>query len=288
MNVTTLVQDIYNIVQRRDGWFTDELATIFATGVSKRLQGKFSEEVVPRLRLSKLGPTCPKALWHSIHTPELAEKLQPWADIKYTYGHIIEEMMLMLARAAGHEVVGEQDEVVLDGVAGHRDCVIDGCIVDVKSSTSFGLEAFKDKSIVEDDKFGYLDQLDGYLVASAEDPLVRVKDKGYILAVDKTLGHVVLYEHKIREARIRRRIADYKGIIEREQPPHCQCETRAFGESGNVELGVRASYSPFKHVCFPQLRTFLYANGPVYLTKVVKRPKPHIMEVDRHGKLVFG
>src|SRR6266849_6159935 len=42
-----------------------------------------------------------------------------------------------MAKAAGHEVLGEQDELTLDGVVGHRDCVIDGCIVDVKTTSRF-------------------------------------------------------------------------------------------------------------------------------------------------------
>jgi len=75
-----------------------------------------------------------KPLWHSIHTPEKAEALPAWAEIKYTYGHILEALAISLAKAAGHEVTGEQDAITVDGILGHRDCVIDGCVVDVKSA----------------------------------------------------------------------------------------------------------------------------------------------------------
>jgi hypothetical protein len=222
--------------------------------------------------LSGLGPKCPKHLWHSINTPELAEPLPPHAKIKYAYGHIIEHLLIGLARASGHDVRGEQDELVVDGITGHRDCIIDGAIVDVKSSSSRGMEKFKNKTLAQDDSFGYLDQLDAYLVGSLHDPLVTVKDRAYIIAVDKTLGHLVLYEHRLREQRLRKRIEECKQVVRLPSPPPCECGTKPEGKSGNISLDIKSSYSPFKHTCFPSLRTFLYASGPVYLTKVVRTP----------------
>lgn len=215
----------------------------------------------------------------------MAEPLPPWAEIKYAFGHVLEALAITLAKAAGHEVTGEQDELVVDGITGHRDCVIDGCVVDVKSTSSIGFSKFKDGSFATMDNFGYLDQLDGYLVGSADDPLVRNKSQGYILAIDKTLGHMVIYEHNKREESIRERIRSYKDIIALDEPPSCTCETVPDGRSGNIKLGVAASYSPFKHCCFLFLRTFLYASGPVYLTTVVR--KPDVTEVNREGKIVY-
>jgi hypothetical protein len=231
-----------------------------------------------------MGPKCPKALWYSYHKPELAEALPPWAEFKYLYGHIIEDLVIQLAKATGHTVEGEQDELCVDDVIGHRDCVIDGCIVDVKSSSTRSFEKFKDGSLVTSDSFGYLDQLDGYLVGSLNDPLVTVKDRGYILAIDKQLGHMVLYEHFLREDAIRERIKYYKQIVGRSSPPPCECGTERDGQSGNIKLTMQASYNPYKYSCFPDLRTFLYAKGPVYLTKVVR--KPDVPEIDRYGKLI--
>ena len=130
------------------------------------------DERAPRLRLSQMGPRCPKALWYSIHHPELAEKLPTWAKFKYAYGHILEAFAIILAKEAGHDVTGEQDAIEVDGVIGHRDCVIDGCIVDVKSASSRSFQKFKTKTLAQDDPFGYLDQLDAYMAGSLEDPLV--------------------------------------------------------------------------------------------------------------------
>jgi len=270
-NINTLIPDIYSLVGGEDG-ITDFLASNMGADIASAVQTSLRKQPRRGLRLSALGPKCPCQLWYSVNRPELAEPLPPHAKIKFTFGHIIEHMIIGLAKAAGHEVTGEQDELTLDGVVGHRDCVIDGCIVDVKSAASRSFLKFRDKTISQDDPFGYLDQLDGYTVASLDDPLVRIKDRAYLLAVDKQLGHLALYEHKIRSNSIRSRIELYKEYVGRPSPPDCNCGTVADGKSGNQKLDVRASYSAYKHCCFPNLRTFLYANGPAYLTRVVRVP----------------
>lgn len=284
--INTLVTDIYQLMGRRDGWFTGAIADSLSTNIAVSLQYQLGERVGrPTLRLSQMGPRCPRSLWYSIHKPEMAEALPPWAEIKYSFGHILEALIIALAKAAGHQVEGEQDELVLDDIVGHRDCVIDGCVVDVKSSSSRGFVKFKNKTLWQDDSFGYLDQLDGYVTASADDPLVRVKDKGYILAVDKQLGHLALYEHIIRSDSIKQRIVRSKEIVGLGEPPLCDCETVADGKSGNIKLGIKASYNPYKRCCFPNLRTFAYSNGPVDLVKVVRLPD--VPEIRPKEKVVY-
>lgn len=224
------------------------------------------------IRLSGLGYSCPRAFWYSINHPELAEAYPPWVQIKLQYGHIVEDLVLQLAKLTGHSVTGEQDELNVDGIVGHRDAVIDGCVVDVKSLTSRGLEKLESKTLAQDDPFGYLLQLDGYVMGSLSDPLVTVKDRGFIIGVDKTLGHIVQYEHFTRADYVKERIRELKTIAARSVPPACTCETRSDGSSGNVALSMRASYSAYKHCCFPHLRTFAYGKGPVDLVKVVREP----------------
>lgn len=286
-NIHTLVKDIYHVVESKDGWLDKALAERFSGELGLRLveQGGRENEV-PRLRLSQMGDRCPSALWHSLHSPSLSEALPAHARIKYTYGHIIESLVIAMAKAAGHEVTGEQDVIYVDGIRGSRDCVIDGCVVDVKSASSMAYQKFKTGTIKMDDPFGYLAQLDGYVVGSVDDPLVRVKDRGYLLAVDKTLGHMCLYEHKTRPEFIHERIAEYKQITGLAEAPQCRCGTVADGKSGNIKLDMRASYSPQKHLCFPNLRTFLYASGPVYLTHVARRPD--VPEVNKEGKIIYA
>jgi hypothetical protein len=266
-NISTLIEDVYSYIQKNGIPDVD-------IHIPKDTQS------APTLRLSQMGPRCPRALWYSIHHPELSDPLPPPVKIKYAYGHAIEALAISLAKSSGHEVVGEQDVLEVDGIKGHRDCVIDGCVVDVKSTTTLGFQKFKDGSIKENDPFGYLDQIDGYLVGSLQDPLVTVKDRGYLWAIDKQLGHMVLYEHTCREASIRERIKRSKEIVSLNQPPPCECGTVADGKSGNIKLDVKASYSPYKFCCKPHLRTFLYASGPVYLTHVARLPD--VPEITKH------
>lgn len=294
-NIYTLIPDIQYMLEKEKDWINERVRNSIALGISGALahsNSQRAEGFKPTLRLSQMGPRCPRALWHSIHTPTLAEPLPASAIIKYTYGHIIESLVIEMAKAAGHEVTGEQDVIILDGVQGHRDCVIDGCIVDVKSSSSRSFQKFKDGSIETSDTFGYLDQLDGYVLGSVDDDLVRVKDRGYLLAVEKQLGHLALHEHKLRAENIRQRIEEYKRIVSSPTAPRCNCGTVADGTSGNIKLDVKASYSAFKHCCFPNLRTFLYSDGPRYLVKVVRQPKRRdgtlIQEVDKYGNVVYN
>jgi hypothetical protein len=286
-DIRTLVQDIYELVQKED---PRAIRTAAARLVLERNEKDAAVQLLnPRregtLRLSRLGPKCPCALWYETLHPEMAEQLPPWATIKYQYGHFLEAMAIAYTKLAGHEVTGEQDELSVDGIIGHRDCVIDGCIVDVKSTTSIGFKKFKDRTLEENDSFGYLDQLDAYMVGSLSDPLVRIKDTAYILAIDKNLGHMVTYEHNLREASINERIKEYKRIVGQHAAPSCTCKSVPDGKSGNYRLDTRASYSAFKFACRPDLRTFLYADGPRYLTHVER--VPDVTEIDRYGKIVY-
>jgi hypothetical protein len=272
-SINTLITDIEYFIETNEDWYERVLYCNSANT-------KPSVQVQPGnrgLRLSGLGDKCPRALWYSIHHPEMAEPLPANAKFKYGYGHVIESMALSLARLAGHTVEGEQDELVVDGIIGHRDAVVDGCVVDVKSCSSIAYLKYKDKTFgPHNDDFGYLYQLDGYVLGSIVDPLVTVKDKGYIFAIDKTLGHMVLYEHVLREQLILSRIRKYREISGLSQPPRCTCGLKPHGSSGNIGLDVKASYSLYKYCCFPELRTFLYTERgqtkPVHLVKVVRTP----------------
>lgn len=287
-SIHTLVPDVYKLLEEKGG-FDAALNPYFSTLCSEKLQAR-PNNLEGSLRMSRLGDMCPRHLWYSVHRPGLAQPLPPWAIFKLTYGHIIEALALTLAKDAGHIVEGEQDELELLGIKGHRDAVIDGCLVDVKSTTSYTLEKAKRRQFKEGDAFSNLDQLDGYVLASANDPLVRVKDKGYLWYIDKTLGHMHVYEHTARPEHILGRINAYKAIIERSSAPDCECGTVPVGTSGNIALDVRASYNPFKYCCFPNLRCFLYSDGPTYLVRVGKKPEYRgvpIPEIDKDGNYVY-
>lgn len=291
-SIYTLIDDIYDHVGGSHG-LSDAISSNMAASISSAVQRSLGPaEVRNTLHLSGLGDKCPCALWHSIHRPDLAEPLPPATRIKFAYGHVIEHMVIGLAKACGHTVEGEQDAIVCDGIVGHRDCIIDGAVVDVKSAATRSFLKFRDRIIAEDDPFGYLAQLDGYVLGSVDDPLVSMKDRGFLLAVDKQLGHLALYDHRLRESYIRDRIKSYKECVALDVPPRCTCQTVADGESGNIKLDVPASYNSFKYICFPNLRTFLYEGGPRFLTVVKRLPRRRdgslIPEVDSKGKMVYA
>jgi hypothetical protein len=266
-SIYTLVSDIQHYITTNEDWY-DKVSEDFVSQSRNRLNNRTGDTNNKKgtLRLSGLADRCPKALWYSIHHPDQAQQLPPDAQFKYGYGHIIEIMTLSLARLSGHTVEGEQDELRVDGVVGHRDAVIDGCVVDVKSCSSIAFSKYKDGTFSEaTDDFGYLYQLDGYVLGSSMDAIVTVKDKGYILAIDKQMGHMALYEHRIRPERIRSRIAYYKYIAERPTAPICECGTIQSKTVGETVLNTRASYSAYKHICFPNLKTLMIKGRPYYV-----------------------
>ncbi len=289
-SINTLIKDVENVVTQ-DNWFQPDDASRYSSEMAHRVMERLvGQKRPPSLRLSGMGERCPRSLWASVHSPGIQEKFPAPVRIRFHFGDVIEAMAIALAKAAGHTVTGEQDEVTVDGVKGHLDCILDGCIVDVKSINSMGFQKIKARQVAEDLFLrSYLDQLDGYLVGSLDDDRVKVKDRAYLWAIDKAMGHMCLYEHRIREKHIRERIILYKGIVGQDTPPPCTCGTLSEGQSGNVKLDLKASYNPYKYFCFPGCRTFIYAGGkPVHLVKVVKRPQDHVIEVDREGKIVYN
>lgn len=272
--IETLIEDIYGLL---GGTSVNEIPEELFLEFSKRMESLARSRVVQteyknRLRLSNIGKPCERQTYLSIHKPELEEALPPVARIKFLYGDVIEELLLFLAEAAGHKVEGQQDEMDLEGVKGHRDAVIDGVLVDVKSASTFSFNKFRDGDLVDNDPFGYIGQIQSYLEASQDDPLVTDKDRCAFLVMDKTLGHLCLDIHKkvpfdVREI-ARRKVAVMDGDV---------IPDRAFspvpdGKSGNMKLPMECSYCSMKHACHDGIRTFIYSNGPRYLTRVEKTP----------------
>ena len=104
------------------------------------------------LRMSNIGRPA-RQLWFEKNKPLENAKPNAATQVKFLYGHILEEIVLMLVRAAGHEVTDEQKEVDLDGIKGHMDCRIDGVVTDVKSASSYGFKKFKYGNIADNDDF---------------------------------------------------------------------------------------------------------------------------------------
>lgn len=278
-SINTLVADINGIL-REDKSFSKAGISGLADSLNKTFIERLGEKPdakqdKPVLRMSNFGTKCDRKLWYTVNKPDAKEALLPHTRLKFLYGDIVESLVLSLAKEAGHKVEGEQDELILDGVVGHRDAIIDGLLVDVKSANSRSFQKFKAEHF--DDTFGYLDQLNLYLEASKDDPRLTIKKAGGLLAVDKELGHLHLrmvhkdtidWPTKIRERKL---------MVGSKEPPPRPYKDVPDGLSGNRRLGTMCAYCQFKSTCWPELRTFLYSDGPRFLSKVVK--EPNVLEV---------
>jgi len=218
--INTLIKDVYHVAER-ENWFLPADAQRYSSEMASRVMERLAgQEKSASLRLSGMGERCPRSLWASVHSPSVQERFPAHVRIKFHFGDVVEAMAVALAKAAGHDVRGEQDELQLLGVKGHRDCIIDGNIVDVKSINSLGFQKVKARQ-VEEDIFlrNYLAQLDGYLLASHDDPLVTNKDTAFLWCIDKAMGHMCLYQHRLRSDFIQNRVTDYKAIVALPEAP---------------------------------------------------------------------
>lgn len=285
----TLVQDIEGILSDGVDAIYSDFLNDFGDRVSRIVQEKLKpRDRVPTLRMSNIGTPCSRKLWYLINNPEKAEKLSPEAYLKFLFGDLTEEFLLFLAELAGHRVEGRQTEMQLAGIKGHRDVVIDGLLTDCKSASSFSFKKFKEHRLLEDDPFGYIDQIFGYLEGSKDDPLVTYKDRAGFLVMDKQHGHVCLDIYEKPEVDFEKVYEYRKQLVKEPEPPARHYEDEPHQQSGNRKLGLTCGYCDFKKHCWPGLRTFLYKDGtgvkPVFLTHVVR--EPNVFEVrDEEGDI---
>lgn len=243
----------------------------FAENLKELLRQRLSRYVPPSnpLRFSALGKPN-RQVWYDAHPVEgTKEALVPKTYIKFLYGDIIEQLLLFLAKEAGHTVEQEQGEVEVLGVKGHIDAIIDGTVVDVKSASPFGYKKFRENGVVQDDPFGYVAQLAGY-----SNVLTPGKSAAW-LANDKVAGDICispLPEMVIKHHKPEDRIKELKEVIASETPPELCYEPVPDGKSGNYKLPTGCSYCSHKFRCHPNVRTFLYSTGPRFLTTVAKTP----------------
>ena len=102
---------------------------------------------------------------------------------------------------------------------------------------------------------------------------MSVRQDGDYERRSETLGKIVLDKHERSDVDYKEKVDAKRKMLAENRPP-----PRAFADvphqkSGNRKLGVVCSYCPFKRSCWPGLRTFLYSDGPTYLTHVDRVPE---------------
>ena len=248
--------------------FGSELGTLIADRLRETKKGgrQFT------LRMSNIGKGARQLWYDKRHGNE--EVFTGPTLIKFMFGDIVEQLLLFLAEQSGHKVTERQAEVSLGGIKGHIDSDIDGVTVDVKSASSHAFKKFADGSLVDNDPFGYIEQIAGYSKARGTD--------GAFLAVDKQNGSVAYLpftKDELEVFDVEKRIEYIKEVVDQPDPPERCYPDEKMGESGNRKLGVNCSYCSHKHRCWSDanggigLRTFIYSTGPVFLTKVAVEPK---------------
>lgn len=228
------------------------------------------------LRMSNLGKPL-RQLYYDLTSAPNQEALSGKTLFKFTYGHILEHLAIELAIQAGHEVKDQQREVIVDGVKGHIDGIIDGVLVDAKSCSQYSFDKFKSGRILTDDPFGYVTQLSGYWAAIPE-----VERAGF-LAINKVDGELFFYELPSNKRQtlddVQTRIATVRSTVAQGQEPERCYEPVPEGKSGNLRLGVGCSYCGHKFHCWRDandgagLKAYFYSSGPKFLVKTVREPK---------------
>lgn len=224
------------------------------------------------VRMSNAGKPH-RQLWYEKRDPQGRSDIDGPTQIKFLYGHLLEEIVLMLVRMAKHEVTDEQKEVVVEGVTGHMDCKINGEVVDVKTASRFAFNKFRDGRLAQDDPFGYLGQLAGYEEAEGT-------SEGGFLVLNKESGELCMYvPDDLDKPNIKFKINQLIPSLDLDTPPDYCYDPIEDGKKGNMKLAKGCSWCKYKYECHADsnggegLRTFKYANGLAYLTKVVVEPK---------------
>lgn len=288
-SIHTLKQDIEHVIKTGEGW-TKEISEWIGQEVSELYSGRMSSiggERKRNLRMSNLGTPCARKLWYHINSTSQSEPLPASTLNKFLFGDLTELHLLGLCKAAGHEVTGLQDQMDIRGIKGHRDCVIDGMLFDIKSASSFAFRKFSEHRLRQDDPFGYISQLSSYLYASRNDPLVRDKTRAGFLVQDKQLGHICVDIYDLSEEinKKEEEVEKLQEMVSLESPPDRTFEPVPYGKSGNMCLPTNCSYCEWKYNCWDNLRTFVYSNGPVYMTKVDREPSSKVMEITNEKHL---
>jgi len=271
-NINTLVEDIYGLFGT-DKKFDLALFEQFGGNLKDLMDFRFHQkrDGDPYLRMSNIGKP-DRQLWYDMNWKGEVEELTPDTLIKFAYGDVIEQMILLFAKMAGHDVQSEQETIDVNGIEGHMDAVIDGVVVDVKSASTFAFQKFATGSLLlpGNDPFGYVGQLAGYVEAKTPNK------GGAFLAVDKQFGKLALLQIPAEELQkyvVRDRIEYVKEMVRQPDPPPRCHPDKLDGKSGNRVLGTNCSYCSHKHHCWDNLRTFYYSSGPKYFTSVVREPR---------------
>ena len=103
-NIDTLVEDIYSLFdldKKNNLKDLDKHLKEFTDGVTETIKHLINDEHTPKrnLRLSAIGKPA-RQLWYDKHTEHEDKKLNPSLRIKFFYGHLLEEVLILFTKLA--------------------------------------------------------------------------------------------------------------------------------------------------------------------------------------------
>jgi hypothetical protein len=279
MKLDTLVPDIYRHLESLSDGIPLPLTEAEIDKTVADMKVALMSWATPRernkdftLRMSNIGKPS-RQLWYEKRDEQGRGGIDGATQIKFLYGHLLEEIVLMLVRMAGHTVTDEQKEVKVEGILGHMDCKINGEVVDVKTASRFAFNKFREGRLAQDDPFGYMGQLAGYEKAEGT-------DQGGFLVLNKESRELCMYvPDDLDKPNITTTINKLVPALKLDTPPDLCYDLIADGKKGNIKLPKGCSWCKYKYQCHQDandgdgLRTFRYSNGLTYLTTVVVEPK---------------
>ena len=272
--IDTLIPDIYATLEGRQG--PSEFSNVDVTEhLVKTFEGRSWERPEKTLRFSEIGTPCKRALWYKFHKADTAAPHSGQTLLKFFYGHALEETVLALSEASGHQVTNRQKPALIElangwKVKGSSDAFIDSVLVDVKSVTKSSETKFKEGLV--DDPFGYRLQLSGYATAFEQ------KQAGF-LTIQKELGHLGYYPIEVDKSWTLDKMEEQADAVKGSLESLPRLDPVPEGKSGNTKLCVSCSYCAFKEQCYPEAKQFNYARGPVWLVDIKRQPKVESEEV---------
>ena len=278
-NLSTLVKDIYaalNPLTKGEAIaITDEQIDEFGESIKNALRqwarpGERNSQF--NLRMSNIGRPA-RFLWFDRRSSSEDNTMLESTMIKFLYGHMLEEILILFAKLSGHTVTDEQKQVEVSDVQGHIDCKIDGEVVDIKTASNYAYKKFSEQTLRDDDPFGYIAQLSGYEEAEGT-------TEGGFLVINKETGQLCLYQPgELDKINVKSKIGSLKKAIDSDEKPPLCYQPVPEGKKGNMKLHRNCTYCNFKFDCFEDanngkgLRVFQYAKGPMYFTRVTAPPK---------------
>ena len=277
-NLNTIVEDIYKEVSKiskgKNVVISEDDLDNFAEGMKEAMRHWLTPREVknPYLRMSNIGKP-ERQLWYDMKSDPKQSEVSPDTQIKFLYGHLLEEVVLFLVKLAKHKITDKQKEVTVKGIKGHVDCKIDGEVIDIKSASNFAFRKFKYGTLPEKDSFGYLAQLSGYEEAEQT-------TGGGFLAINKESGELCLFRpQSLEKPNVIEKIKTLKQQLKKKTPPARCYSPIADGKSGNMKLPSECTWCAHKFECHKDsndgkgLRVFKYSNGLTYLTEIKRLPK---------------